>query len=200
MTDFHRMVHEITRPHVNVEAYEVLESGTWWKRRHRTTVPSLVDQLRNATPLTGTADDRAGTGYGSRPAGNLEALDTLAYIDLEAARWVRDLGEDDPADTAACISLLHGMWASAADVTQRAIEDDVRRWWTQARIVSGWDSPAWKPDNTCPLCGVRGSLRIKRTADSALCVDCRETWTVDTVSFLAAHIRAENGDALDVAG
>lgn len=193
MNDFHAQVHELVSTHAHTEPYDVETNGTTWHRRHVTLVPSLVDQLRDASPSS--SGDAAGSGgYGSRPAARIEALDALAYIDLEAARWVRDLGEDDPADTAACISLLHGLWASADNVTQESIELDVRRWWIHARIVSGWDDPPWRLRSSCPLCRVRGGLRIKRDASGAVCVECRGTWGGGNILLLAEHIRLENGD------
>lgn len=70
------------------------------------------------------------------------------------------------------------------------IQNDIRRWWYQARIVAGWDMAAWAPDNTCPVCDVRGKLRIR--LDSALCIDCRTLWSAAELGVLAEHIRAEN--------
>lgn len=187
-------IRELTEPHHHVELYQVRQGTLWVTRRHLTKVPSLLVQLRAAAPSS-TGEDRAAAGYGSRPTARIEALDCLARIDIEAARWVKDMGEDDPLDTADCLRRLHGLAPSAAEVTQRAVERDVRRWWTQARIVSGWDSPAWRPDNTCPLCGVRGGLRVKLGDQTAFCVDCGETWHSDNISLLADHIRSENHEA-----
>jgi hypothetical protein len=84
---------------------------------------------------------------------------------------------------------LHGLAHGNPDV-----ERDIRRWWTQARIVTGWDSPAWRPDNTCPLCGVRGGLRVKLADQSGFCTECGETWTPETIALLADHIRSENAE------
>lgn len=193
--DIHDLVRELTEAHQHAEPYQRREGGTTWTDRHITRVPSLLDQLQHADqPSTGAGG--AG-GYDSRPAASLEALDTLIRIDLEAARWVRDLGEDDPGDTAACIRKLHGLHASATEPAQRDIERDIRRWWNQARIATGWDSPAWRPDNTCPLCGKRGTLRVRLSAHAAICIEgaCRTTWDADTIGLLAEHIRSENADA-----
>jgi hypothetical protein len=151
------------------------------------------------------------SAYESRPALAIEALDTLARIDLAAARWVRDLGEDDPSSTVACVSLLGGLVASANRChapraivdrqtrkvlccTWHAIEQDVRTWWTQARITTGWEALAWRPDNTCPLCGERRTLRIRLEERIGLCTNCHETWTPTGepgYQTLANHIRAE---------
>lgn len=201
------MLAQLTRPHQHAEAYTHEANGTTYTTRWPVTAPPLVDQLQHASPLTG--GDVTGTGYGSRPAGNLEALDTLIRIDLEAARWVRDLGDDDPGTTRGCLQHLAGLYAGLPIPTHKMqrepgqpptcctrhhIDYDVRRWWSQARIVSGWDTPAWKPDNTCPLCGHRGTLRIRTTDMAALCTQCHETWDSDTIGLLAEHIRTENHD------
>jgi hypothetical protein len=73
----------------------------------------------------------------------------------------------------------------------------VKSWWHQARIVTGWDMPAFKPRGaTCPVCERKGTLRVK--VDGALCVDsdCRTIWDATEVGLLAEHIRVEQeGDA-----
>lgn len=202
------MVRQLTQPHQHAEAYTHEATGTTYTQRHIVTVPALIDQLQHATPLTG-GDDRSGSGFGSRPAASIEALDTLIAIDLAAARWLRDLGEDDPGDTKTCVRKVGSLLPSThtcgptprrADAGQvdccarHTIEHDIRRWWTHARIISGWDVAAWKPNNTCPLCGKRGTLRVRSTDHTALCIDCRSTWEPATIALLAEHIRAENHD------
>lgn len=113
--------------------------------------------------------------------------------------------------TIACVQLLHGLSASAQHCGRRAagrdretrkitcctwhqIDHDIRGWWTQARIVTGWDAPAWNPDNTCPVCGERGTLKIRLVEQLAMCTKdaCRTTWDSETIGLLAEHIRAES--------
>lgn len=189
--DIHDIHEELTRTHTHRERYERTERGTSWQKDHVTMVPALIDQLASAS---NTQDGANGAGgYKSRPAAWLEPLDTLAAIDKEASRWLRVLGHEDPADTKACVNRLHGVHASADETTQRAIERDMRRWWNQARVVTGWDSAAWRPDNTCPMCAERRTLRVKLTDAIAFCTDCRETWEPDNIGLLAEHIRSENG-------
>lgn len=187
-------VRELTERHHHSEQYQVREHGAWQQRRWSTKVPSLIDQLwANDTPSQ-AVEDGPRPGFGSKPAARLDALDAAVRIDLEASRWVKDLGEDDPADTAACIRLLHGLTASADMLTRRAIEHDVRRWWIRARIVTGWDSPAWTPDNTCPMCGERGTLKVRLADRVGMCTNdaCRAVWDEHSIGLLADHIRAES--------
>ena len=200
-------VRELTEHHTHAEHYQIKKGKTWYGSNHITLAPPLLDQLQYATP-SGLGDQRSGSGYESRPAARIEALDTLIQIDKFAARWVRDLGEDDPADkvdprtgllvhgsgTIACVRLLGSLAPSQDKKTQGRILADVRRWWTWARIATGWDSPAWRPDNTCPACGVRGSLRVNLVAQLGTCSDdgCRETWDESSIGILAEHIRVES--------
>lgn len=76
------------------------------------------------------------------------------------------------------------------------LEADIARWWTWARVVTGWDTAAWQPANTCPLCGTRGTLRVRLDEQRGTCVNdaCRETWDHTNIGLLAEHIRAENND------
>lgn len=190
--DLADIIRELTTRHTHREHYTIKRGRTWYGEDHVTTVAPLLEQLWAADTPSASAEDGPRAGYQSRPAARLEALDVAARIDLDASRWVRDLGEDDPADTIACLRLLHSLLPSAHEVTRRAVEHDVRRWWTQARIVTGWDSPAWKPDNTCPMCGERGTLRVNLAAQGGFCVECRETWDESNIGLLADHIRSES--------
>lgn len=231
-------VRELTLPHPQAEHYTVRVAGKWEGRDHNSRAPALVTQLWVNDIPSGTAEEGARPGFQSKPAARLDAHDTGIRIDLEAARWVRDLGEDDPgvelevvrqergpegptceqcqhrsctairrgvtyvrraipgSGTIACIRLLHGLSASADPVTRRAIERDVRRWWTQARIVTGWDAPAWTPDNTCPQCGERGTLKVRLADRIGMCTNdpCRVTWDEQTIGLLADHIRRESDE------
>lgn len=187
-------VRELTQPHTNVETYTVRTGLEWRGLRHITRAPALIAQLwANDVPSAG-AEEGPRPSFSSRPAARLDALDTAVRIDLQASRWVRDLGQDDPNSTIECIRLLHTLAIAAEDVTRRAIEHDIRHWWIRARIVTGWDSPAWTPDNTCPQCGERGTLRVRLADRLATCVDdgCRVTWDESTIGLLADHIRAES--------
>lgn len=196
------MVRELTASHMHAEPYSVKVGETTFVRRHHTRVPSLLWQLEHVTP-TGNSDDAAGAGFQSRPAAWLESLDTLASIDVEASRWLRELGEDDPDTTSDCVRRVGSLLPSADSCgskprrdccTRHEIERDVRRWYSQARVVTGWESPAWRPANTCPVCGQRGGLRVRLLDQSALCVECRETWDPTSIGLLAEHIRQENFD------
>jgi hypothetical protein len=178
----------------------------------RTMLRDLARSHRHREPFTRTDD--GGTSWAGHhttfvPPLLVQALDTLTRIDLGAARWVRDMGEDDPGSTIGCVVRLGALLPSAKrchrqravleDITRRvtcctwhAVEADVRRWWTQARIVAGWDSPPWRPDNTCPVCGVRRALRVRLSDRVGFCTECHETWAPQDYQSLAEHIRLES--------
>lgn len=232
--DLRDMIADLTRTRSHRERLATRPEAAGGPLTHFTKVPPLLAQLQMTDP-TSEAGARSGSGFESRPAASLEAIDALLRIDLEASRWVRDMGEDDPSSTIACVSRLGGLLASAHRCkgtrghqhdgrchdgltelthgvgvagsgwccTWHAVEHDVRRWWTQARIVTGWDRAAWCPDNTCPSCGVRRSLRIRLEDRIGVCVECRETWPPDSYQVLAEHIRSESDErraAVSVAG
>lgn len=198
-------VRELTQPHTHVETYQTrsLTGAGFVDARHITQAPALLTQLANNDIPSQAADDGPRAGYQSKPAARLDALDALADIDLAINRWITDIG-DQPAhlDTARALRQLHGLVADADDVTKAEVTRDVRRWWTRARIVTGWDSPAWTPDNTCPSCGERGTLRVRLADHIGMCTyrgddharrePCGALWDEATIGLLADHIRAES--------
>jgi hypothetical protein len=210
MTDPRRLeladyVHELADTHHHVETYQTRSiTGTGFvDARHATTVPALLTQLADNDIPSATVDEGPRPGFASKPAARLDALVALTDIDLEINRWILDIGEQPRhLDTPNALRQLHSIVAASDPLTRRAVERDVRRWWTRARIVTGWDSPAWTPDNTCPSCGERGSLRIRLADHIGMCTGrgdeekrrepCGATWDESTIGVLADHIRAES--------
>lgn len=196
-------VNELTQPYKHREHYTTRVGATTFGLDHVTAVPPLLHQLQFGT-ATVTGEDRGGGGgYESQPVASLHSIDVFITIDKNAARWVRELGEDDPDDTLACVKRLPALARSLPPpcrVSKRKrgcctfhdLERDVRHWWIMARVVTGWDSPAWRPDNTCPMCGARNTLRVKLVDQVALCAECHEAWDQATIGLLAEHIRAES--------
>lgn len=202
------MLNELTRPHVHRERIEVVSSGERWQRTHTVRVAPLLVQLDHADPDK-AGGDQAGAGFASKPAAHLEALGALLRIDQEASRWLRVLTGEDLAETIDCVAELARLaprveWCvhtrprrTAGRVsccTRHQLEADVRRWWTQARVVTGWDRAPWSPDNTCPMCGTRGSLMIRLEDRAGFCTKCHETWGPDSYQALADHIRVESAE------
>lgn len=196
------------------------DNGETWQAHHHTTVPALIHQLTGVTDNTTGSGDESGSAHGkSRPAARIELLDTLICIDTDAGDWLDRLGYTIPANKinpltqltipgSGCVlalSRLGGLYRETdtcgRDSHKRDKGDpwccarghlayDIRRWWHQARIITGWDTAAFKPRATCPVCDVHGSLRVK--TDGALCVECRSIWTDAEIGLLAEHIRSES--------
>ena len=189
-------IHELAYTHRHTEHYTVRAGTEWSGRDHHVSVTALVQQLWDNDTPSAASEDGPRPGYASKPAARLEALDTLTWIDREAARWVRDLGEDDHhTDAASTLRQLHSLAVAASDEVRKNITADVRRWWIRARIVTGWDSAAWTPDNTCPHCDERGTLHVRLADQIAMCTNdaCRALWDRETIGLLADHIRVESG-------
>lgn len=191
-------VQELTEPHTHHEPFTIRKNDGWLTARHKTRVLSLIDQLGQALEPGGTAD----FGHAipsSRPTARLEAIDTLLTIDLEVNQWVDHLGLHIRTSLTANLRALVG--AHVYDDEQLLkLAACASRWVTLAKVTTGWEVPPFRPDNTCPLCGVRGGLRI-RVGDgvgsqevSAVCVECRETWDTANITLLGDHIKAENGE------
>ena len=195
------------REHYTRQQHNNDGTTTWIGGDHTTHNAALITQLWDAVEASGSSEKGARAAFVSKPTARIEALDAGVRIDLAASRWVRDLGEDDPQDTIGCILRLNGLAASTHNCrhkpkrnksgtitccTFHAIESDVRSWWVQARILTGWDQPAWQPDNTCPLCGIKGGLRVRVEEKLATCTKCHESWDDTTIGLLADHIRHES--------
>src|SRR5262245_52726022 len=130
---------------------------------------SLVDQLQHAIEASASVKmgDGPRPGFGSQPAARLEALDAYTRIDVGAAAWCRDLGAEAPHETKDRIRKVRDLAAGADERTRKAVTADVRSWWASARVLTGWDSPAWRPASTCPACEAKGTLRIRLAVQAA---------------------------------
>lgn len=155
--------------------------------RHNTENPPLIEQLWSA--VEGSRGlDVGNKSFGSQPSARLEALDVVNDIEREVHRILKHEHR---------IVHSHDLYPETIDAVRHlgavATKDQaktIRRWWATARVVTGWDLPAFKPDNTCPLCAKRGSLRIKYP--TAFCVECRSHWDDETIGLLVEHVRVEN--------
>lgn len=207
------MVRELCEPSSHREFYRpergAKKSDRGQHRYHVTVTPPLLAQLYLSVAPLGSVEAGAVTPATSRPAARIDAIDTANRIDDEATRWLEQLDAVAvaPLDRIRKLGSLvpslerchrrHPFRNDAGTVTcctAHQLEAALGRWWTWARVVTGWDMPAWQPDNTCPLCGVRGSIRVRVVEQLASCVNdaCRESWDDTTIGLLADHIRHEN--------
>jgi hypothetical protein len=195
-------VDELTRSHTNNEPYNRLdEHGTLIAGRHQTHVPPLLEQLQQALEPTTRGTEPMGTVPGSRPSARIDAMDVYMRIDQAAYIWCKTYVEQRRWDSLTDrLRALVGAAPNMEDDDQHSLARESRRWVTWAKVTTGWEVPARQPDNTCPLCATRGSLRVRvgngvtSNEASACCVACGEAWDDSNIGLLAEHIRAENGD------
>ena len=161
---------------------------------HIVMAPPLLEQLAASDIPSRAAGGDTVPGYESKPAARLDAIDALRDVTGGSAGWVTSLGQKPRNNPIGLVLQLHGLLPQADPTQRAAIEADIRHWWTLARIVTGWDSPPWTPDNTCPACGALRSLRIRLADRLGLCTECRVSWNAGTIGLLADHIRAESAE------
>ena len=163
-----------------------------------THVASLIDQVGvSVTPGTGIDLSLGHAVPGSRPTVSVEALDAGEAIRREATRTLTYLGGTDRHNLAANLRALIGHATQQEHPTQLDVAREAERWVSRAKSVTGWADAPFRPENTCPLCSHRHTLRIRATSTSdvhASCVHCGETWTPETAGLLIEHIRWENGE------
>ena len=197
--DLLAMIHELTQPTHHREHYIRKRKP----RYHVTSNPPLLAQLDESALPSNTRIDGAGSIAGSRPAANVDAIDTANRIHHDAHAWLQRYLLATTGDTIDLVRRL-GPTATAEGHCHQpkprigcCLHHDITRWWTWARITTGWDQPPFQPHNTCPHCGVLGSIRIRLHEHLATCTNdtCRATWNQDTIGILAQHIRTENGEA-----
>ena len=207
MDDLERLtnaVDELTLPRKHREPYTYQnDSGTWITDRHTTDVPSLLDQLEATIP--GRVGDATSRSFSSKTPGRDDALDVLALIDTEAWRWCQHAGLTSRG-TAGNVRALIGIATTLDQDNLTDLRWNASSWVGMARVVTGWDKPAFSPvENTCPLCEQKGGLRIRVTFGfdftdaNAACLNCHEHWDNTTIHLLGRHVQWENGDLEETA-
>lgn len=184
------LVDELTNWHVHIQHYATRAPGRWEGHDYRVKVAPLILQLQFSAMPDNTENGHAGT-FGSRPAARLDAIDVAIRIANDADDWLTRLGQEVPRDIVDRVRRLHSL-APTYPVMRGGIEATIRSWWVQARIATGWDSPPWRPDNTCPICGEHNSLRVRLADQLASCRSCHATWDAVTIGLLAEHVTSEN--------
>ena len=178
----------------NPDGTHTLVSDRW-----KTTNPPLLEQLGTAVAQSAAVEEGARPGFASKPAARIDAIDALAKITRDVERWLRTLDLPVPyvpgvygtSDVDVSVGVRRVAAAASQDKT---IARDVRSWWIIARTVTGWDSQAWKPRASCPVCEYVGDLRIRLDVSTAVCVNCWAEWDESTIGLLADHIRGEELD------
>lgn len=199
LADISHHVNDLTRPLHHRHLFTDAEARLQGRRLHTAAFPSLLDQLRATTRPTkpGGEEDPMRGIFESRPSARLDALAALIHIDHWSTLWLtRDLGRKPRHTTEDTLRGIVGAAATTHDPdTLRLLHRDVASWARMARITTGWERPPYTPRGSCPACEHRGTIRVRLDERIALCVDCGEQWTPDTIGILAEHIRWQHGEA-----
>lgn len=203
--DLNQVVRQLTERFQSREFY-VRKSKP---RYHTTSNQPLIIQLLRASSPSLARNESSGRA-GSKPSANITAIDLAVEIHTVARQRLFALEADFTGSTTDLVRRLASLIPSQYHCGLRhpkrdeqhqviccqahQIEADLRSWWIRSRLVTGWDLPPWRPDNTCPLCGHRGTLRIHSVEKIATCTHCAQTWDQATIGLLADHIRTENGE------
>lgn len=156
---------------------------------HRTTVPGLIQQLRDATEPGESAESSGGSTAGLLP-GDINAVSLLASIE-HGARW-RCLAWGVAGRTTAEDHIRGLVGAVGRRNSDEAIElrAELQSWRRQAEVITGWRTPSRPLNAPCPACDANGSLlaRVDAEDPSAVCTACGERWDAETIGILARHV------------
>lgn len=186
----------MTEPYSDM--YEGVDAhGTRWV--HRSIHDPLLQQLAEAMePSGGTGADGHRVPASSPPA-RIDAIDRLRDINQMVGMWCYAGQTRMARDLKVSMRKLVGIpWRNRETI---ALDADVRLWLAWCRVLTGWDSPAWAPNEKCPACGMRGTLRIRLNLSTACCVDpnCRAAWDAQTIGYLAEAVRLATSGPLVLA-
>lgn len=199
----------LTQSFTHSESYPVWDHKKKAARKrwrvHRTVQPPLLAQLKaraNAAYRAEAPEESGAGGHGvagSRPAADLAAIAALVLIEQSLSRWLARMGSDvrPSGNLAQDMRALVGALPNRSAHTQRAVADSFTRWVALAETVTGWRTPAWKPDVRCPHCadlpGEDRGLRIQLDMRTARCLSCKRTWDPVTIRLLARQITDDAG-------
>lgn len=139
---------------------------------HTAMHPALLDQLAGAAGTrSALSDDDAGpASFGSKPAAHLEALRLLDRITHQSRRLEQHLGLDPTPNLRDRLSRIGGRLGINPD-------PQVRSWWAAARILTHWDTPAYRPSGApCPACWETGTIQVRFDDEIAVCTECDSVW------------------------
>lgn len=166
---------------------------------HRTTIPGLIQQLRDqAEP--GVDGDAGGAGGPKSVPVAIDAVSLLASISLGAAMRAKQWGVnlDERTTPEEHIRGLVGLAGRRTSDEQHELRRELRSWQWQSEIITGWRTPPRELVAPCPQCGARGTLLAYAAEDNprARCVGCGAAWAElpqhdeGSIRILAEHVVA----------
>lgn len=160
-------------------------------------MPGLLVQLEQ--PASKATAGLSSAGPGSRPPGSLEGASWLQVIEQQArviasSMLGRMLSLEVPR---AQVRIVPRRAVDAIAVIHRYVPDldrdelldvdrAVRTWWAQARVVTTWDVPPYKPHAPCPNCAHVGKLQLRARPLVLVCLECTEAWDSASLAELGA--------------
>lgn len=146
---------------------------------HRTTVPGLIQQLRDQTE-PGVDGEQGGAGGAKSVPVAIDAVSLLASIGLGAAMRAKQWGVnlDERTTPEQHIRGLVGVAKGRNSDEQIELRRELRSWQWQAEIITGWRTPPRELVAPCPQCSARGTLLAYAAEDNprARCVGCGAAW------------------------
>lgn len=191
-------VNELTKPRQTVS-----QVGYWDRSRHRklrthtvTHAPLLVELANVGGGGSQSGDERGARYPTSRPPLRLDALDAQRAILAGVLTWLERLAAESRGGLYADLGQLVGLALPLPDSLAERVAHAAQGWATLAKVVTGFESAAFRPRAACPLCSEMQTLRVRVETASAACVACGEGWRKSdgTIYMLAEHIRQVNGE------
>ncbi|WP_375490240.1 hypothetical protein [uncultured Jatrophihabitans sp.] len=207
LIDLSEAINQLTRPRRHTETIEdivtdIVVSRTGKqrgrrrkiRRQHTTTLPPLLDELRDASrPGSGSDQPGSSGGFESRPSAELEPLSVLREIIDDATRWARTL-RVDRSDLPAMLSALVSAPHDDSQLTMLAMQAE--RWVHRAKQATGHEPLPVTLNQACPICGKRSALVVSGDLDAAKCSRCGARWTTDTIALLTEMLKANEGETM----
>lgn len=164
---------------------------------HKTKVPGLIEQLRQAAE-PGADGQTGGKGGPESVPVAIDAVSLLGSITVGAHRralvWGLDLTERRTVESH--IRGLVGLAARRTSDEQDELCRELRSWRWQAEIITGWREAPKELLAPCPACDARGTLLAYPDPrnSTARCVGCGMRWCEDPgedeghIGMLARHV------------
>lgn len=157
------------------------------RRVYATTIPGLIQQLRDATEPGANGDNNGARSIpDSRPPLALNAVSLLAAIEYGAARRCLTMSVTPRASVESTIRMLVGESSQWDSDTMQNLAAELRSWRVQAEVITQWRSDPVELLAPCPaevepgwICEARGTLLADPDSGVARCVACGARWSPD---------------------
>lgn len=158
----------------------------------RVTLPSLLEQLAESLPPAGgNGEGRSSGASESCLPLQTEALDALIECDRTVDHWTNTLRLTRRRVLSSDVRQIGAVAATLSEDDLADLAHDLRRLVTICATITEWEEQPWRPNGLCPMCGRRGTLRVRTSSRTGYCVACGEHWTPDTIETLGEAVRLQ---------